>query len=580
MATITEQARKASRGSVIGSPLGLLAAMAVVLAGLLLLPITVPIGPMYWDVFIYFDAANRIFDGQVPSNDFFTPVGPLGYYVFAGAAWLFPNAQPALLAHWCWLIVTAPLMALVVQQVDQRSRGTAFALLVPFLVFAVLPFNTRDFYPYPGSDGFGIYNRQASQLLYVLAAALIFVRNQRVLALVVTLAMLALFFGKITGAVAGGLLCAFAFLTGRISLRHALASALGFLAVLAIIEFATGLVSNYVADILALVAMNESTLAPRFVQSASLNFGVAMTGLLLATVVLYAERQRLASAVAGIRQECSARAVAKLLDNDAFWLVAVLFAGIFFETQNTGSQAMILVWPAVLAVLLKAGRMFATPKILIATMALAGACVLPPLVNTVERAARTYGGAAKNVELPHGHLKTLGAVSARPEVMQRAMRMLPFLAEHREPFDRFVGMGELPAPLLYSDFDFQIGHLVSTDRAVGSLLDLEQQAGIRFETIMNLNFVNPYPWLMDRSAPMHLAIGADPYRAVPETGSQELEAVRNVDIALLPTCPLTTANARLLELYGEGLKDHTRIRLDDCNDAFVHPRLAGELPAR
>ena len=85
---------------------------------------------------------------------------------------------------------------------------------------------------------------------------------------------------------------------------------------------------------------------------------------------------------------------------------------------------------------------------------------------------------------------------------------------------------------------------------------------------------------MDRSAPKHLAIGADPSRAVPEAGSKELDAVRNVDIALLPTCPLTTANAKLLELYGEGLKEHTRIRLDDCNDAFVNPRLAGKLPAR
>jgi hypothetical protein len=580
MATLTGQAQKASRGSLIGSPLALLAAVPMVLAGLLLVPLTVPIGPMYWDLFIYFDAANRIFDGQVPINDFFTPVGPLGYYVFAGAAWLFPNAQPALLAHWSWLAVTAPLMAMVVHQVGQRSRGIAFALLVPFLVFAVLPFNTRDFYPYPGSDGFGIYNRQASQLLYILAAALIFLRNQHTLALVVTLTMLALFFGKITGAVAGALLCVFAFLAGRIALRHAVASALGFLVALGAIEFATGLVSNYVADILALVAINEGTLAPRFAQSASLNFGVVVTGLLLADVVLYAERQRLASAIAGIRQERSPRALTKLIDNDASWLVAVLFVGVFFETQNTGSQAMILIWPAVLSVLLKAGRMIATPKILIAAMALAGACVLPPMVNTAERAARAYVGAAKNVELPHGHLKTLGAINARPDVMQRALKMLPFLAEHREPFERFVEIGELPTPLLYSDFDFQIGQLVATDRAVGSLLDLEQQAGIRFDTIMNLNFVNPYPWLMDRSAPKHLAIGADPSRAMPAAGSKALDAVRNVDIALLPTCPLTTANAKLLELYGEGLKDHTRIRLDDCNDAFVNPRLAAKLPLR
>lgn len=40
---------------------------------------------MYWDLYIYFDTANRIFNEQVPNVDFFTPVGPLGYWLFAGA---------------------------------------------------------------------------------------------------------------------------------------------------------------------------------------------------------------------------------------------------------------------------------------------------------------------------------------------------------------------------------------------------------------------------------------------------------------------------------------------------------------
>jgi len=579
MATVSGHARTA-RGAITTSPLLVLAIAIALLAGLALLPLTVPIGPMYWDLFIYFDAANRILDGQVPINDFFTPVGPLGYYVFAGAVRLFPDAQPALLVHWSWLVVTAPLLALVVTDVDRRSRGIAFALLIPFLVFAILPFNTRSFYPFPGSDGFGIYNRQASQLLYILAAALIFMRSQRTLALVVMLAMLALFFGKITGAVAGGLLCCFAFVAGRISLRHAAAAAAGFLAVLAAIELSSGMVSHYISDILALVSMNEETLAPRFAQSASLNFGMLMSGLLLAATVTFAERNRITADLSAVWREKTLRAIARLLDNEALWLVVVLFAGILFETQNTGSQSLILVWPAVLAVLLRAGRLTDSPKMLVATLALAGACVLPPLTIIGERAARAYVGALRNTSLSHEHLKTLGAVNARPEVMQRTQRMMPFLAEHRDTFDRLAYIKELPSPLLFSDPDFQLGQLIGMDHAIGSLLELEKQSGIRFATIMSLNFVNPYPWLMDRAAPMHLAIGADPNRAVPATDNAEMEAIRNVDIAILPTCPLTTANTQLLKLYGEGLKQHSRIRLDDCNDAFVNPRLAGKLPAR
>ncbi len=194
--------QKAGLGRMLLSPQALLTQAGVLVCLLLAVPLSAPIGPMYWDVMIYYDAANRIFDGQAPVLDFFTPVGPLGYYIFAGWLTLFPDAQPTLIAHWSLLVLTAPLMALVVWQIDQRSRVTALALLVPFLIFALLPFNTREFYPYPGSDGFGIYNRQACQVLYILVAALVFVRKRRLLTGIIIATMTALFFLKITGFVA------------------------------------------------------------------------------------------------------------------------------------------------------------------------------------------------------------------------------------------------------------------------------------------------------------------------------------------------------------------------------------------
>src|SRR5690606_6716447 len=141
----------ARRRSAYAAPLALLASAVAGVLLLLALPLNVPIGPMYWDVIIYYDAANRILDGQVPINDFFAPVGPLGYYLFTAFAVLFPQGNPVLMAHWSMLAVTAPLMALVMVDIGRRSRVTALALLVPFLVFALLPFNTREFYPFPGS---------------------------------------------------------------------------------------------------------------------------------------------------------------------------------------------------------------------------------------------------------------------------------------------------------------------------------------------------------------------------------------------------------------------------------------------
>jgi hypothetical protein len=554
------------------SPLALLVGAMLAVVILSLIPIRVPIGPMYWDVFIYYDAANRIFDGQVPVNDFFTPVGPLGYYLFAGWVALFPNGAPTLLAHWSLLALTAPLMALVILHVDARSRTTAYALLIPFLIFALLPFNSREFYPFPGSDGFGIYNRQICQMLYALVAALMFVRNPRLLMLIIAVSMTALFFLKITGFVSGAIICLFAFMAGRVPLRHSMAAAGAFLAVLALLELTSGLVSHYVQDILALVAINSGSLAPRFLQAMSHTFGVLLPGGALILLLLWSGREKLAARLAGVRTERSAASVAKFLDNNAFWLAVVLFAGVTFETQNTGSQAMIFVWPVILSIVMRSASLMAKPKLLIATFVLAAAVALPPAINTVERAARAYAGSIKNFPLEHTNLKSLGAVSMRGDVVERSRDMIDFYPAHRAVYEDIVRLGELPSFILYSDFDFQITHLMAIDHAIDSIRALETENGFRFETIMALNFVNPFPWLMARSAPEHVAIGADPMRAVPPPGPLVADAIRETDIILLPKCPPTTANARLLELYAPMMTGHRKIALDTCYDAYVHPK--------
>ena len=577
MSMVVPQGKTAKRAAWTKSPLFAMAVVLTFVPVLLLFPLRVPIGPMYWDVFIYYDAANRIFDGQVPVNDFFTPVGPLGYYLFAGWVALFPNGAPTLLAHWSLLAVTAPLMALVVLHVDARSRTTAYALLIPFLIFALLPFNSREFYPFPGSDGFGIYNRQICQMLYVLVAALIFVRSPRLLALIVAVAMTALFFLKITGFVSGAMICLFAFMAGRVPLRYALAAAGAFLAVLALLELTSGLVSHYVQDILALVAINSGSLAPRFLQAMSHTFGVLLPGGALILLLIWSGREKLAARLSAIRTERTAGSIAKFLHNDAFWLAVVLFAGVTFETQNTGSQAMIFAWPVILSIVMRTGSLMAKPKLLIATFVLSAAVALPPAINTIERATRAYAGSVKNFALEHENLKTLGAVSMRGDVLERSQKMIDFYPKHRPVFEEIVQMGELPSFILYSDFEFQITHLRAIDRATDSIRALEAENGVRFETIMALNFVNPFPWLMDRHAPEHVAIGADPMRAVPQPGPLVADSIRETDIILHPKCPPTTANAKLLELYAPMMTGHRKIALDACYDAYVHPKFAGKL---
>ncbi len=96
--------------------------------------------------------------------------------------------------------------------------------------------------------------------------------------------------------------------------------------------------------------MNSATLAPRFLQSLSMNFGVVSPGGALAILLVAADRHGIGRAPRCAGRERSLAAAAALFDQDGLWLAVVLFAGILFETQNTGSQAMIFVWPVLLAI--------------------------------------------------------------------------------------------------------------------------------------------------------------------------------------------------------------------------------------
>jgi hypothetical protein len=155
--------------------------------------------------------------------------------------------------------------------------------------------------------------------------------------------------------------------------------------------------------------------------------------------------------------------------------------------------------------------------------------------------------------------------------------MSPFYGEHRETFDAFAQMGELPGPIFYSDFDFQLAYLRTIDDAIDDIRALEARSGVRFETIMNVNFANLFPYLMDRSATKHLSIGADPSRTTPPLNEAGRAAIADTDLVMIPTCPTTSANADLMALYAPGLTEHSRITINGCYDALVHPRFAEAL---
>lgn len=556
------------------SPVVVLILTVLCLPLALVTTLAMPVGSMYWDHFIYLDAANRIFDGQIPSVDFFAPVGGLGYYLFAGWLYLFPQGHPLLLSSWSLLTVTAPLMALIVWNIQKSSTATAYGVLLPFLLFSLLPFNTGDFYPYPGSDGFGIYNRQICQLLYVLAAALVFMKGWKTLGTVTALAMLGLFFTKITGVAAGTVLCLMAFLSGRLGFRAAVLAGAIFAVAIAGLEIVSGSVSAYVTDILALLSINDGSLLPRLVQAASLNFGVVLSTVLFALWLFL-------TGLAGLRTDFSAFAAkpgpatfTRLADKPFLWLASFVAAGLLFESQNTGSQAFTFLWPLLLAIIIESYRRYGHARAFAVMTVLVMAAALPPAVTIVQKAARAWVGSLTYQSVEYRNLKSLGAVRARDIIEVRAARLKSSYLDHRDAYQALAASGELPSFLLYSDFEFQLLVLQTLDEAVSALLAYEAANNVRFETMMTIDFTNPLPWLMDRHAPKYIAIGADPYRAVPPLDERVRTEVAAVDIALYPTCPPTTARLALLNIYAPILtSSHRRITLTPCFDAFVRNTL-------
>lgn len=549
------------------SPVLILVAALLACVVLLSLPLVLPLGPMYWDLALYLDAERRMATGQQPLLDFLTPVGPLGYWLFAGVSELFPRSQPLLAAQWSTLLVTLPPMFLILREVDRRSRVAALGLLLPFLVFQFLPINVEQYSFFPGLDGFGIYNRQASIVLYVLTAALVFLRDGRLVVGILVWTMLALLMLMVTGFLAGGLVALFALLAGRLDLRQALLAAGSACILLLALELGTGLVSAYVESIADLVAINAGGILPRFLQAGSLHLDIVAAGAALVGTLLWLERSQLQAAFGALWRERSWASLNRLLDRSAAWLAATMAAGLFLETQNTGGQAFIFVWPVQLAILLRwLGR---SGRGALIVCALVAATAILPLETVLQRAGRTLLAQVNYEQVPHTHLGRLGQVSQHPEVIARARAMQEVYAAKPETFQMIADRGLLPGQSLYSELDFQIGWLLAIDNAISAILAHEARVGTRFETIMSLNFANPFPYLMGRGSVPRLPIGADPFRAVPEPDTQTLAAIAAADLVLYPRCPITVANMALRRNYAPALAGRREIALGACWTGYV-----------
>lgn len=528
----------------------------VVLIGLLSIPLTVPIGPMYWDTYLYLDAAQRINTGQIPSVDFFTPVGPLGYYLFSWGKKLFPQAQSLLLVQWSTLVVAAPLMAVVLAEVGHKSRAIAFALLIPFLAFAIFPANVQTYTSYPGLDGFGIYNRQVSLLLYVLTCGLMFIADGRKLAAFCAIAMLALFLTKITGFLVGGLFGLTALLAGRMSTKTALIAAAITLIGLAALELNGHMISAYLVDIEQLLILNEGALLPRFLTVLSGKLDVILPAAILIPVLFWIELTRSPFAT-------------RFFDRSSIWLTVILLGGIILETQNTGSQEFIFIWPLLLMIYERIKRI--KGKARVAFLVLAAFCVIPTFSKVTHKILRVIAVAPTYVQPPVTELKTMHQVSVRPDIMNRAKLLPMHYADYSAPYEALATQGQLPSWRLYSELDYQMYWIISADEAIKAFKAFESRDGVYIKTLMTLDFTDPFPWLLNREPTRKIQIGADPFRTVPAMTDETRAAVEATDGILRPKCPMTTTRLALQEIYADALKDREVVPLDACWDLLLRP---------
>lgn len=536
-----------------------------VLAALAARPLNVPIGPMYWDTFVYFDAVQRIRLGQIPMVDFSAPVGPLGYYAVWIMTRLFPDGQPLLLAQWSMLLVTAPVMLIILLDVARRSRLVATGLLIPFLLFAALPFNVVAYFHFPGVDGFGIYNRHAAQLLYLTAATVFFIPGGGRKILLLSVLVLALFLAKITAFLSGGLVLAFALVSGRITLREAALTAVICCVVVALLELLTGMIGPYIQDIVLLATANSGALLPRFMTATSLHLGVIAAGGITLIFLFFDDL----TAHAGARATANASKylIYRIFDRDWLWLGVLLLAGLFFETQNTGSHGFILVWPGLIFIWLRR-QPLGEPRRTILLVLIALVCI-PSIMSVLHKTGRAVAVAPTYDAIENSNLRTLGHVSTKPVFMKRAAETEQWYAANADEIARLASRGELISFILYSIPSYQVMWLRIHDQLIDAIRAYEAANDVTFRSILALDFTNILPYLMDREAPKHVTIGADPSRTVGALDADALQAVRETDLIVQRKCPVTTGTQQLYAIFEPALSGRRKIELTPCFDAYI-----------
>lgn len=550
---------------------------------LLVLPIRLPIGPNYWDVYLFIDVAHRIDLGQKPHLDFFIPIGALPFYLHDIVQWFFPGAQPVLTVQYATLLISAPLALWISLDIERHSRLKAAGFVVPFAIFSLLPFNIIEFYPAPGIDGFGIYNRQSGLLLYLLTGALVLCDNRQLKTVVAAVVLCALLFIKVTAGLAAASVILICVISGRMRSPDALAAFAATMVVAVGLQLTTGLTQAYFGDLLGLVEDNTGSLSERILTFVSLKFDVLLGVALFGVYVLWIDRQRMLRAfghVSGAGELVSpARKVALLwiVRHPVALLAALTLMATGYETQNTGSNEFVYLWPVILLLLnTYASRLQGTALTIL--IVLACTAVLPSLVKIIHKAVRTIAVAPGYKPVARGLSGPLSMTVTKPVNDVRADVLAQHYAEQREAWAALANSGQKPSAIQYSEPDYQTFYVRSIAEAASAIRRMEAVSGIRFETMHVLDFVDPLTPELKRVPPRFVSVANDPDRTYPvrirDKVARELSAM---DALLIPRCPVTPARLSILKVAETALASRQIVRLSRCWDIAIKTTLPPDL---
>jgi hypothetical protein len=169
----------------------------------------------------------------------------------------------------------------------------------------------------------------------------------------------------------------------------------------------------------------------------------------------------------------------------------------------------------------------------------------------------------------------LGRVVGQGCVREQAERMRQHL--YRPHRDTFEAIAETEASCRRSCcFPIRISSICcfrKCRRVTAAIKCVELRNRRRFETILNLDFANPFPFILNRKGTLSCG-----HRRRSEPGScrrltdRRARPWRETDLVLAPVCPVhALAQTCFKEHYAPALGNHERITLTPCYDAYVHP---------